>query len=195
MSAIPEAKNQWYVVHVLSGQENKVVRNIRRRMESEEVQDCVYEVLMPTERVSEMKGGSKKEMMRKFYPGYVIVNMNLLGEENRLNEKAWFFIQETPGIIGFAGARGRGDASTPPVPMPVEEVEGMLSQIREGEDGVTPSITFQVGESVTVADGPFEGQTGIVEEVNHEEGKLLITIDIFDRPTPVDLHYWQVERE
>jgi len=193
--ANPEPKDQWYVVHCLSGQENKVVRNIRRRMESEEVQDCVFEVLMPTERVSEMRGGSKREMTRKFYPGYVIINMHLLTEENRLVERAWYFVQETPGVIGFAGPRGRGDKTTPPVPMPSEEVEAMLAQIREGEDGVTPAITFQPGESVTVSDGPFEGQTGIVEEVNHEEGKLLITIDIFDRPTPVDLHYWQVDRE
>jgi len=195
MPVIPTAKDQWYVVHVLSGQENKVMRNINRRIESEEMGEYIFEALMPTERVSEVKGGKKRESTRKFYPGYIIVNMNLLTEENKLVDKTWYFIQETNGIIGFAGSKGRGAQTVLPIPMKSAEVESMLAQIKEREEGAVPKITFELGETIKVNDGPFEGQDGIVEEIDPDEGKLMVSVDIFGRATPVELQYWQVTRE
>ncbi|HEY1583195.1 MAG TPA: transcription termination/antitermination protein NusG [Chthoniobacterales bacterium] len=182
------AKDQWFVVHVLSGQENKVRENIEKRIKTEEMGDVVYEVLVPTERVSEIKRGKKSETTRKFFPGYLIVNMHLLDEENQLIGRTWYFIRETAGVIGFAGTKDR------PIPMRQEEVENMLAQVREREDNVKPKMSFEVGETVKVADGPFQNQSGIVEEIDPERGKLRVSVTIFGRSTPVELEYWQVER-
>lgn len=189
MAQVPEPKDQWYVVQVLSGQEMKVQRSIVRRIESEEMADFIYEALVPTETVSEVRRGKKIETKRKFYPGYILINMHLLNDDGRLEEKSWYFIQDTPGVINFAGAKNR------PVPMRASEVESMLSQIQEREEGVTPKIQFEVGDTVKVADGPFEGQTGVVEEIDQDKGELLVSVDIFGRSTPVPLEYWQVERD
>jgi len=114
--------------------------------------------------------------------------MNLLTEDNQLVEKTWYFIKEMEGVIGFAGTKDR------PIPMRPREVEGMLSQIREREENVRPAISFEVGDTVKVADGPFQSQTGIVEEIDPERGKLRVSVTIFGRSTPVELEYWQVER-
>src|SRR5687767_827184 len=184
----PSPENQWYVVHVLSGQEGRVKDRILRQREAEEMGDSIYEVLVPTEMVSEIRRGKKTETKRKFFPGYIIVNMNLLTEDNQLVEKTWYFIKEMEGVIGFAGTKDR------PIPMRPREVEGMLSQIREREENVRPAISFEVGDTVKVADGPFQSQTGIVEEIDPERGKLRVSVTIFGRSTPVELEYWQVER-
>ena len=125
-------KDQWYVVHVLSGQETKVKENIDRRIATEEMGDHVYEVLIPTERVQEIKRGKKTETTRKFFPGYIIVNMHLLDENNQLIDKTWYFIKETNGVLGFAGTKDR------PIPMRPKEVDGLLAQIRDREDSVKP---------------------------------------------------------
>jgi transcription termination/antitermination protein NusG len=159
-------KDQWFVVHVLSGQENKVRENIMKRVKTEEMGDLIYEVLVPTERVSEIKKGKKSETTRKFFPGYLIVNMHLLDESNQLVGRTWYFIRDTPGVIGFAGTK----------------------------DKVKPKVSFEVGETVKVADGPFQNQNGIVEEIDPERGKLRVSVTIFGRATPVELEYWQVER-
>lgn len=188
MSSLPAPKDQWFVVQVLSGQEMKVRDNIRRRIDAEEMADHVYEVLVPTERVSEVRGGRKMETNRKFFPGYVIVNMHLLDEKNRLVDKTWYFIRETPGVINFAGGR------THPTPLPPHEVESMLLQIKEREDQVKPAIQFEPGDPVTVADGPFEGQAGVVAEINEAKGEIMVSVNIFGRETLVPLEYWQVER-
>lgn len=188
MSAAPENKNQWYVVHVLSGQENKVRERIMRDAQDQELGDCVFDALVPMETVSEVRKGKKTESRRKFFPGYIIVNMNLFDETNQLIDKSWYFIKEMDGVIGFAGTKDR------PVPMRAREVEALLSQMREREDSVRPSITFEVGDTVRVADGPFESQSGIVEEIDAERGKLRVAVTIFGRSTPVDLEFWQVER-
>src|SRR5208283_3414745 len=137
-------KNQWFVVHVLSGQEQKVYDNLTRRIKTEEMGDLVFEVLIPTERVSEIKRGKRTETTRKFFPGYLIVNM--------------------------------------------------LAQIRQLEDKVKPKVSFEVGETVKVADGPFQNQSGVVEEIDPDRGKLRVSVSIFGRSTPVELEYWQVER-
>ncbi len=116
--------------------------------------DVVFEVLVPTERVSEIKRGKKSETTRKFFPGYLIVNMHLLDEENQLIDRTWYFIRETPGVIGFAGTKDR------PIPMRQSEVDNMLAQMREREEKVKPKVSFEVGETVKVADGPFQNQSG-----------------------------------
>jgi transcriptional antiterminator NusG len=131
-------KDQWYVVHVLAGQEQKVHDNIKRRIATEEMSDLIYEVLIPTERVQEIKRGKKTETTRKFFPGYIIVNMHLLDENNQLVEKSWYFIKDTAGVLGFAGTKDR------PIPMRPKEVEALLAQVRDREDTVKPKIHFEV---------------------------------------------------
>jgi transcription termination/antitermination protein NusG len=188
MPTIPPANEQWYVIHVLSGQELKVRDNIERRIQSEEMSDVIFEVLVPQERISEVKGGQKREANRKFYPGYIIVNMHLLHDDNTLVDRAWYFIQETDGIINYAGTKGN------PMPMPRHEVEGMLAQIKEREGSVKPAIEHEIGDSVVVSDGPFQGQTGVIAEINEAKGELMVSVNIFGRETLVPLEYWQVER-
>jgi len=183
-----QKRKQWFVVHVLSGQENKVHDNLVKRMKTEEMTDYIYEVVLPTERVSEIKHGRKTETTRKFFPGYLIVNMWLLDDNQQLVDKTWYFIRETAGVIGFAGTKDR------PIPMRQSEVDGMLAQLRGSEEKVKPKISFTIGETVKVADGPFQNQSGVVEEIDPERGKLRVSVSIFGRNTPVDLEYWQVER-
>ena len=181
-------KDQWFVVHVLSGQEKKIHDNIVKRIKTDELGDLVFEVLIPTERVQEIKRGKKTETTRKFFPGYIIINMHLLDEKNDLIDKTWYFIKDTTGVIGFAGTKDK------PIPMRKKEVEGMLAQMKEREDTLTPKISFEVGDKVKVSDGPFQNQQGIVEEVDPERGKLRVSVSIFGLDTPVELEYWQVEK-
>ncbi len=193
MGAIPAARDQWYVVHVLSGQEQRVRDNILRRIGTEEMADVIFEVLLPMERVSEVKKdnsgkGKRTESRRKFFPGYLLINMHMLNENGGIVEKSWYFIKDTQGVINFAGTRDK------PTPMRPREVEQMLNQIRESTDNVKPKISFEVGDNVRVNDGPFESQLGIVEEIDPERGKLRVSVSIFGRATPVDLEFWQVEK-
>lgn len=170
----------WYVIHTLSGQENKVKENLESRLQSEEMVNLVTQVLIPTENVSEVKSGKKTVTTRKFFPGYVLVNMIL-------NEKTWYFIRNTSGVIGFIGT-GK------PVPLQDHEVSQILSQIEEKKEKVKPKVMFDVGENVKVNDGPFINFTGTVDEVNPDRGKLKVVVSIFGRATPIELEYWQVER-
>jgi transcriptional antiterminator NusG len=159
-----------------------------RRIQTEEMSDYIYAVLVPTERVSEVKNGKKSESDRKFFPGYVIANCNLLDEHNRLVDRTWYFVKETDGVLNFAGTKDH------PIPMRQREVDGMLAQVRDKDESVVPKIAFNVGDTVRVADGPFESQTGIIEEIDPERGVLRVSVNIFGRSTPVDLEYWQVEK-
>lgn len=179
--------SQWFAVHVLSGQENNVEKHMRSRIQTEELGDYIHEVLIPTERVSEIKRGKKTETDRKLYPGYVFVDMYLYDDERKLIERPWYFVRETPGVIGFAD----GDR---PIPMKSSEVEAMLAQVREKEDKVVPKISFSVGDKVKVGDGPFQSQEGVIEEVDPERGRVRVAVSIFGRSTPVELEYWQVEK-
>jgi transcription termination/antitermination protein NusG len=188
MGAIPAPRDQWYVIHVRSGMEGRVRDSMLRRIEQEEMGDYIYQVLVPVERVSEVKKGKKTESNRKFFPGYVIANLYLLDEHNRLVDKSWYFVRETDGVLNFAGGKDH------PIAMRPREVEAILAQVREREDSVIPKIAFNVGDSVRVADGPFESQTGIVEEIDPTRGVLRVAVNIFGRSTPVDLEYWQVEK-
>lgn len=182
-----DEKGQWFAIHVLSGQEENVRKHLRSRMVQMEMTDDVHEIVIPTERVSEVKRGKKTEVERKLYPGYVFVNINLFDEEKALIERSWYYIRETPGVIGFAD----GDH---PIPMRKKEVEGMLSQMKEKEDKVVPKVLFDLNDSVRVGDGPFEGQEGVIEEIDEERGRVRVAVSIFGRSTPVELEYWQVEK-
>ncbi len=170
----------WYVIHTLSGQENKVKENLESRLQSEEMGELITQVLIPTENVSEVKSGKKTVTTRKFFPGYVLVNM-------LLNEKTWYYIRDTSGVIGFVGT-GK------PVPLQDHEVAEIHSQIEEKKEKVKPKVMFDVGENVKVNDGPFVNFTGTVEDVNPDRGKLKVIVSIFGRATPIELEYWQVER-
>jgi len=180
-------EKQWFVIHALSGHENKVKESIERRLKIEEMEEYVEEILIPTEQVSEVKKGKKTTTTRKFYPGYVLSKMALYDNENNLHEKVWYFIQETPGIIGFIG----GDR---PVPLRKDEVEVILRQMEDKKEKVQPKVMFEPGETVKITDGPFLNFSGVIEEVDPNRGKLKISVSIFGRSAPVELEYWQVER-
>ena len=189
-----DKRKQWFVVQVLSGQENKVYESLRKRVVTDEMGEYIYEVVLRTERVSEIKHGKKTETTRKFFPGYLIVNMWLLDENKQLVDRTWYFIKDTQGVIGFAGTKERDGRPPQPIPMRQSEVDALLAQVRGSEDKVTPKINFTVGEVVKVADGPFQSQNGVIEEIDPERGKLRVSVSIFGRDTLVDLEYWQVER-
>lgn len=179
---------QWFVVHTLSGQEQKVKGSLEKRLKVEEMGDLLKEVLIPTEKVAEVKQGKRTTSTRKFYPGYILLHLRLLDEKNQLVERSWYFVRETPGIIGFIGGER-------PVPLPQDEVDNILSQIEEHQEKVAPKVVYEPGETVKVNDGPFQNFTGVIEEVDPNRGKLKISVSIFGRSTPVKLEYWQVERE
>jgi transcriptional antiterminator NusG len=183
----PEPTPQWYALHVLSGQEKKVKESLERRSKTEEMGDLIREVVIPTERVSEVKRGKKIESERKLHPGYVYVNMYLRDEEKKLVEKTWYFVRETNGVIGFAD----GDN---PQPIRPSEVETMLGQMREREEKVLPKVAFSIGDKVKVGDGPFQNQEGLIEGVDMERGKLKVSVNMFGRSTSLELEYWQVDK-
>jgi transcriptional antiterminator NusG len=183
-----EKRQQWYAVHVLAGQENKVHDNLLKRIKTEEMGDYVYQVLVPTERVSEVKRGKKSETVRKLMPGYVIVNMWLIDENKQLVDKTWYFIRETTGVIGFAGTKDR------PIAMQPKEVEAILAQVEGAEEKIKPKIEFGIGEIVKVSDGAFQNQSGTVTEIDPDRGKIRVSISIFGREAIAELEYWQIER-
>ena len=183
----PELPPQWYALHVLSGQEKKVKESLERRAKTEEMGDLIREVVIPTERVSEVKRGKKIESERKLHPGYVYINMYLRDEEKKLVERTWYFVRETNGVIGFAD----GDN---PQPIRASEVETMLGQMREREEKVLPKVSFAIGDKVKVGDGPFQNQEGLIEGVDMERGKLKVSVNMFGRSTSLELEYWQVDK-
>ena len=180
-------QKQWFVLHVLSGQEARVKESIDRRSRQEELTDLVGEVLIPTEKVSEVKRGKKTTSTRKFFPGYVLINIALYDESRKLVDKTWYFMQETPGIIGFIGGER-------PVPLRPEEVDSIMQQIEEKKEKVKPKVSFQPGETVKINDGPFLNFNGVIDEIDPERGKLKVSVSIFGRSAPVELEYWQVEK-
>ena len=180
-------QTQWFVIHTLSGQEQKVKENIEKRLKTEEMGDYIKEVLVPMEKVAEVRGGKKTVSTRKLYPGYVFIDMALLDENKRVIEKPWYFIRDTPGIIGFVG----GDR---PTATSAEEIATIKEQISESEDQERPKVHFEVGETIKINDGPFLNFSGVIEEIEPERGKLKVTVNIFGRNTPVELEYWQVEK-
>jgi len=180
-------RNQWFIIQTLSGQENKVKDSIEKRVKTDEMQDFVKEVLVPMEKVVEVRNQKKTVSSRKLWPGYVFVDMILLDENNRIIEKPWYFIKETQGVIGFVGGE-------PPVPTPTEEVEAIKVQISASEETEKPKVNFAVGETIKINNGPFLNFSGVIEEIDPTRGKLKVTVNIFGRNTPVELEYWQVEK-
>jgi len=178
---------QWFVVQTLSGQEFKVKQSIERRRELEDVEDVVHEVVIPTEKVSEVRRGRKTTTERKFFPGYILVNVSLYDSEGNTQDRAWYFVRDTQGVIGFVGGEK-------PVPLSSSEVADMLQQSEKGEEISKPKVLFEVGETVTIKDGAFENFEGTIESVDPDRGKLQVSVSIFGRSTPVEVEYWQVER-
>lgn len=180
-------ESQWFVIHTLSGQEQKVKESIEKRVKTEEMSDYVKEVLVPMEKVAEVRSGRKTVTTRKLYPGYVFIDMILLDENKRVIEKPWYFIRDTQGIIGFVG----GDR---PTPTPRDEIDTIKAQMSDTGDRERPKVTFEAGETVKINDGPFLNFSGVIEEIEPDRGKLKVTVNIFGRNTPVELEYWQVEK-
>ena len=178
---------QWFILHALSGHELKVQKNIASRIEQEEMSELIGEVLIPSEKVSEVKQGKKNTVSRKFFPGYVLIDIELFAEDGEVNPYSWTFIQNTPGVIGFLGGER-------PAPLSEDEVNSIVHQIEEKKEVVAPKVMFEPNDSVKVTDGPFMNFSGIIEEVDPERGKLKISVSIFGRIAPVELEYWQVER-
>jgi transcriptional antiterminator NusG len=182
---MPQSK--WFVLHTLSGQEQKVKESIEKRIKAEEMSEFINEVLVPMEKVAEVRSGKKTVTTRKLYPGYVFIDMVLLDENNRIIEKPWYFIRDTQGIIGFVG----GDR---PTPTSADEIASIKSQISDSEETERPKVQFDVGETIKINDGPFLNFSGVIEEIDPDKGKLKVTVNIFGRNTPVELEYWQVEK-
>ncbi len=180
-------QSQWFVLHTLAGQEQKVKDSIEKRVKTEEMSEYIKEVLVPMEKVAEVRGGKKTVTTRKLYPGYVFIDMVLLDDGKRVIEKPWYFIRETQGIIGFVG----GDR---PTPTSAEEIASIKDQMSDSEDRERPKVQFEIGETVKINDGPFLNFSGVIEEIEPDRGKLKVTVNIFGRNTPVELEYWQVEK-
>ena len=180
-------KHQWFVLHTLAGQEQKVRDTINRRIKTDEMESYINEVLLPMEKVVEVRGGKKTVTTRKLHPGYVYIEMILLDEGKRPLEKPWYFVKDIQGVIGFVGGER-------PMEVTAEEIATIKEQISESEDTERPKVSFEVGETVKINDGPFLNFTGVIEEVEPDKGKLKVTVDIFGRKTPVELEYWQVEK-
>ncbi|MBN2450188.1 MAG: transcription termination/antitermination factor NusG [Lentisphaeria bacterium] len=187
MSDTQHDRAQWFVVQTMSGQEFKVKQSIERRRESEGLADLVLEVVIPTEKVSERRQGRRVTTERKLYPGYILMKACLFEEDGKTNHKAWYFIRDTQGIIGFIGGEK-------PVPLSPQEVDEMLQQCQASEEASKPKVQFQIGETVTIRDGAFENFEGVIENVDSDRGKLRVSVSIFGRSTPVEVEYWQVER-
>ncbi|MEJ0047954.1 MAG: transcription termination/antitermination protein NusG [Rhodospirillales bacterium] len=172
---------RWYVVHVYSGFEKKIATAIKEQAAQKGLADHFDEVLVPAEEVVEVRRGQKVNAERKFFPGYVLVKMEL-------TDDAWHLVKNTPKVTGFLGTKIR------PTPISEAEAERIMKQTQEGVEHPRPSVTFQIGEQVRVADGPFTSFNGTVEDVDEHAGRVKVSVSIFGRPTPVDLEYSQVEK-
>ena len=173
---------RWYVVHAYSGFENRVKQSLLERIERGGMQDKFGEIMVPTEEVVEMREGQKRRSERKFFPGYVLVQMDM-------DDDTWHLVKEVPKVLGFIGG-----TSDRPAPISDKEANAILQRVQEGAEKPRPKVLFEPGEVVRVTDGPFNDFNGVVEEVNYEKSKLRVAVMIFGRSTPVDLDFGQVEK-
>lgn len=173
---------RWYVVHAYSGFEKSVQRALTERIARAGMQDSFGQILVPVEEVVEMKSGQKSISERKFFPGYVLVEMDM-------NDDTWHLVKSTPKVTGFVGG-----TATKPTPISEKEVDKIMQQMQEGVEKPRPKVLFEAGEMVRVKDGPFTDFNGTVEEVNYEKSRLRVSVTIFGRPTPVELEFAQVEK-
>jgi transcriptional antiterminator NusG len=173
---------QWYVVHAYSGFENQVKRTLQDRITRSGMQDKFGDILVPTEEVVEMRDGAKRKSERKFFPGYVLVLMEM-------SDDTWHLVKDAPKVMGFIGG-----TSDRPAPISQREADSILQRVQEGADKPRPKVLFEVGEVVRVTDGPFNDFNGVVEEVNYEKSRLRVSVLIFGRSTPVELEFGQVEK-
>ena len=176
------ADMKWYVVHVYSGFEKKIAEQIKHQAAQSGLADRIDDILVPTEQVTEVRRGQKVDTERKFFPGYVLVKMDL-------DDETWHLVRDTPKVTGFLGARNK------PQPIPEAEALRMVQQLSESaEKPKRPAVLFEIGEQVKVSDGPFQSFNGTVEEVDEEKGRVKVSVSIFGRSTPVELEYGQVEK-
>lgn len=173
---------RWYVVHAYSNFENQVVRSLKERIIRSGLQDQFGDVLVPTEEVIEMRAGQKRKSDRKFFPGYVLVQMEM-------NDATWHLVKEVPKVLGFVGG-----TTERPAPITDREAERILQRVQEGVEKPRPKVLFEPGEVVRVTEGPFADFNGVVEEVNYEKSRLRVAVLIFGRSTPVELEFGQVEK-
>jgi transcription termination/antitermination protein NusG len=173
---------RWYVVHAYSNFENQVKRSLEERIKREGLEEHFGKILVPTEEVVEMRLGQKRKSERKFFPGYVLVQMELTDE-------TWHLVKDVPRVLGFIGG-----SSDRPAPISDKEAAAILNRVEEGINKPKPKVLFEVGEVVRVIDGPFKDFSGVVEEVNYEKSKLRVSVLIFGRSTPVELDFGQVEK-
>jgi transcriptional antiterminator NusG len=173
---------QWYVVHAYSGFENQVKRALEERVARANMGDMFGEILVPTEEVVEMREGTKRKSERKFFPGYVLVQMEM-------NDDTWHLVKDAPKVMGFIGG-----TSDKPAPITELEANSILQRVQEGVDKPRPKVLFEAGEVVRVTEGPFNDFNGVVEEVNYEKSRLRVSVLIFGRSTPVELEFGQVEK-
>jgi transcription termination/antitermination protein NusG len=173
---------RWYVVHAYSGFEKQVMRSLQDRIERAGMQEFFGQILVPTEEVVEMKGGQKRRSDRKFFPGYVLVEMEMTDE-------TWHLVKDVPKVMGFIG--GTADK---PAPITQKEADSILNRVQEGVDKPRPKVLFEPGEMVRVVDGPFNDFNGVVEEVDYDKSRLKVAVLIFGRSTPVELEFHQVEK-
>lgn len=171
----------WYVVHTQTGSEEKVRTALETKITSASMQEQIASVIIPTEQVSEIRSGKKKISQRKFFPGYLLVEMEL-------NEQTYLFVKSTPGVTGFIGPGKK------PMPLPQQEVESILKRTKDTEVKPSPKVIFEKGEQVRITEGPFLNFNGTIEEIHPEKGKVKVSVSIFGRSTPVELEYWQVEK-
>ena len=173
--------HRWYVVHVYSGFEKKVAQSIEEQARQAGMEDEIEQVMVPVEEVVKMRRGAKTSSERKFFPGYILVNMNM-------TDDSWHLVKNTPKVTDFLGGQGR------PTPITQAEADRILNQVKEGVDRPKPSITFEVGEQVRVCDGPFNSFNGLVEDFDDDRARIKVAVSIFGRATPVELEYSQVEK-